>query len=107
MLPIVLAIAIRPAVRGAFHAGRAGFHVVLGIEVTARRVGRLDGVTVGRLAAYAALARNNGSNPRLNNANPPAFTKTRLETVIVFESPAHRGPSPRRGSLPAAGQRYP
>ena len=31
-------IPVQPAVRRAFQAGRAGFHVVLGVEMRARRV---------------------------------------------------------------------
>src|ERR1700747_1263882 len=42
------------------------------------RIGRSDGLAAGRAAAYAARARNSGSSPRLTNANPPAFTNTRL-----------------------------
>src|SRR5205807_7497851 len=53
-----------------------------------RSGGRADGRT-----AKAARARNNGSKPRLNNARPPDFTKTRLEIVIVI-APSFRSARP-------------
>src|SRR5438552_17234726 len=43
----MLAVAIRPAVRGALHPGCARFHVILRVEVTARRIGRADRVNRG------------------------------------------------------------
>src|SRR5205085_3555605 len=47
VLPVVLAIAVEPAVRGRLHAGRAGLHIVLRVEVAARRVGGADRVDRG------------------------------------------------------------
>ena len=41
---------VQPAVFGRFHAGRAGFHVVLRIEVRARGVGRAGGVNDRQVA---------------------------------------------------------
>src|ERR1700758_760095 len=58
------------------------------------RIGRSDGPTAGRAAAYAARARNSGSSPRLTNANPPAFTNTRLlmDTSRLSFRPSGRQP---------------
>src|SRR5256885_5920042 len=40
----------------------------------------------GREEAKAARARNSGSRPKLNRANPPDFTKTLLEIDMVRSS---------------------
>src|SRR5437879_13420726 len=75
----------------------------------------------GRYEAKAALARNSGSRPKLNNASPPDFTNTRLEIdidlcppplppvtaatarsrLIASETPARPAPAPP----PARAQR--
>src|SRR5690349_23790028 len=47
VLAIVLAVAVEPSVRSRLHARRPGFHVVLGIEMAARRIRRADGVDDG------------------------------------------------------------
>ena len=46
----VLQCAVEPAIFGAFHAGRAGLHVVLRIEVGAGHIGRAGGVDDGEMA---------------------------------------------------------
>src|SRR6266571_5227219 len=52
------------------------------------KTGRQQAATCGngRYDANAPRARNNGSRPILNSANPPDFTKTRLEIDICFSS---------------------
>ena len=55
MLAVVLAITIRPAVPGALHAGCAGFHVVLRVEVAACRVGRANRVNRGEALVVPEL----------------------------------------------------
>jgi len=55
MLAVVLAIAIHPAIPGALHARCAGFHVVLRVEVAARRVRRADRVNRGQALVVPEL----------------------------------------------------
>src|ERR1700758_2020516 len=70
----------------------------------------------GRLAAYAARARNSGSSPRLNSARPPDLTNKRLDIVIAssgvpcFPAPFRALPrssplNPRPPDVVAEGQR--
>src|SRR5438552_15134990 len=58
----------------------------------------------GRYEAKAALARNSGSRPKLNNASPPDFMNTRLEIDIDLSSSAvtacYRPPPPVPALLP-------
>ena len=42
--------AVEPAVVGGFHAGRAGLHEILRVEMRARGIGRADGLHDGELA---------------------------------------------------------
>jgi hypothetical protein len=48
VLGVVLAVAIEPAVGGQLHAWRARLHVILGVEMAARRIGRAHGVHHGQ-----------------------------------------------------------
>src|SRR5882762_636697 len=61
----------------------------------------------GSYELKAARARNSGSRPKLNKARPPDFTKTRLEMVIVSETPVHRARGRRRGHAPEWDRRSP
>src|SRR6266849_7356005 len=61
-------------------------------------IGWADGPP-GRRAAKAARARKSGSRPRLTKVRPPAFTKTRLEMVIVFGSQGRRERGRRRAPV--------
>src|SRR5207245_4424573 len=63
MLAVVLAVAVEPAVRCGLHARRAALHVVLRVEMTARRVRRADGVHRGQ--TLVVLTRLQGGEARV------------------------------------------
>ena len=79
--------AIQPAVFGRLHAGRAGLHEILRIEMRARRIGRTRGVHNGQVGSCETAARaapGSDAGRKIRPDRPPHPLPPRLGCGIAI-----------------------